>query len=131
MLCTFVGYPKDHASDTYRMLNLKTNKTIITRDIFWLDKLYGDHFNLKRKNVLDHLDREVELEEEEEENMNESINQTNESGNDEIETADDTKETRQSERIQDQKQMSKTMERIERELKTSYNPNPLQRLLPC
>ena len=36
-LCIFVGYPTNHASDTYRMLNLTTKWIIITHNIRWLN----------------------------------------------------------------------------------------------
>ena len=33
----FLGYAANHAGNVYRMLNLKTNKVLITRDVKWLD----------------------------------------------------------------------------------------------
>ena len=33
-----LGYPDNHAGDTYRMLNMRTNKPIMSRDIIWLNK---------------------------------------------------------------------------------------------
>ena len=34
--CMFLGYAKGHAGDVYRMLNLKTRKVIISRDVQWM-----------------------------------------------------------------------------------------------
>jgi len=34
--CMFLGYAKDHAPNVYRMLNMRTGKVIITRDIKWI-----------------------------------------------------------------------------------------------
>ena len=35
--CIFVGYPRDHSHDTYKMYNPVTKQVILTRDIQWLD----------------------------------------------------------------------------------------------
>ena len=43
--CIFIGYTKNHSSDTYRMLNLRTNHVILTRDIQWLNKLHHEYKN--------------------------------------------------------------------------------------
>lgn len=34
--CIFVGYATNHAGNVYRMLNPRTNKVLITRDVRWL-----------------------------------------------------------------------------------------------
>ena len=44
----FVGYADNHAGDVFRMLNLSTNKIITTRDVIWIQKMYGEHVGLKR-----------------------------------------------------------------------------------
>ena len=36
--CMFLGYASNHAGNVYRMLNLKTRKVLITRDVRWLEK---------------------------------------------------------------------------------------------
>ena len=43
-----LGYADNHAGDVFRMLNLSTNKVIVTQDITWTQKMYGDHIGLKR-----------------------------------------------------------------------------------
>ena len=43
----FVGYVTNHAGDVYRMFNVATQKISMLRDVIWLDKLYGDYFQLK------------------------------------------------------------------------------------
>ena len=48
--CMFVGYAKNHAGNVYRMLNLKTNRIILTRDIIWLKKLYGEYKGITEVN---------------------------------------------------------------------------------
>ena len=45
--CVFVGYATNHAGDVYRMFNITTRKISMSRDVIWLDKLYGDYFKLK------------------------------------------------------------------------------------
>jgi hypothetical protein len=39
-VCAFVGYPSNHANAIYRLLNLKTNHIIKSRDVIWLNKTY-------------------------------------------------------------------------------------------
>jgi hypothetical protein len=34
-------YADNHAKDVYRMLNLETNRILLTRDIIWLKKMCG------------------------------------------------------------------------------------------
>ena len=38
----FVGYSEGHAGDTYRMLNQKTGRVMVTRNVRWLQRLYKD-----------------------------------------------------------------------------------------
>lgn len=37
--CIFVGYAANHAGNVYRMINPKTNKVLMTRDVRWLNKV--------------------------------------------------------------------------------------------
>ena len=39
----YLGRARDHAGDTYRFLNLETELILITRDVIWLNKVYGDY----------------------------------------------------------------------------------------
>ena len=41
-LCIFVGYSDGHSNHTYRMLNLRTHKILISRDVIWMNRLFGD-----------------------------------------------------------------------------------------
>ena len=55
----FVGYCDNHAENTYRMLNPKTKKISITRNIKWLNRMY----NVKRGiETTERTDAELELE---------------------------------------------------------------------
>ena len=42
-LCMFVGYSDNHSNLTYRMLNLRTHKILISRDVIWMNRLFGDN----------------------------------------------------------------------------------------
>ena len=35
-LCIFVGYSDNHSNHTYCMLNLRTHKILISRDVIWM-----------------------------------------------------------------------------------------------
>ena len=41
ILCMFLGYATGHDGKTYRMLNLKTRKVLLTCDVKWLHKFYA------------------------------------------------------------------------------------------
>jgi len=51
-ICMFVGYPDDTTPDVYRMLNIKTNKIIKSKDIFWLNKTYGQYLTEKDYTII-------------------------------------------------------------------------------
>jgi hypothetical protein len=42
MVCIFVGYTTNHGPKVYRLFKMSTNKLILSRDIIWLNCLYGD-----------------------------------------------------------------------------------------
>ena len=39
----FVGYSQDHAKDVYRFYNTVTRAVVQSRDVIWLEKLYGEY----------------------------------------------------------------------------------------
>ena len=43
----FVGYADNHASNVFRLINLNTKNVMLSRDVTWLDKLYGEVFKTK------------------------------------------------------------------------------------
>jgi hypothetical protein len=40
--CVYLGQARDHAGDTYRFLNLATKMVLVSRDVIWLDQVYGE-----------------------------------------------------------------------------------------
>ena len=71
--CMFVGYADDHSGNVYRILNIHTNRIIMSRDARWLNIIYK-HYRMKsiyaRKQVelfLDEEERAIEEESEQEE----------------------------------------------------------------
>jgi len=43
----FVGYVNKHAGNVYRFVNPNTNQIILSRDVKWLSKRYGEEKNVK------------------------------------------------------------------------------------
>ena len=41
-LCIFVGYSNNHSNHTYCMLNLRTHKILLSCDIIWINRMFGD-----------------------------------------------------------------------------------------
>jgi hypothetical protein len=63
-VCMFVGYSDEHPRHTYRFVNLHTNRIVLSRDVKWLNKMWGEYQKIKQENVIniDHDDG-YELEE--------------------------------------------------------------------
>jgi Reverse transcriptase (RNA-dependent DNA polymerase) len=65
-VCMFLGHAPNHATDTFRFLNLQTLNEIVSRDVIWLNKCYGDWKGLEKNNITmapeiyDDSDTEVE-----------------------------------------------------------------------
>ena len=55
----FLGYAANHAGNVYRMLNLKTNKVLITRDVKWLKTFREDEGRDQRNQEDDDDDLQV------------------------------------------------------------------------
>lgn len=43
----FVGYADNHANNVFRFINLKTRNVMLSRDVTWLDRLYGEIYKTK------------------------------------------------------------------------------------
>ena len=40
----FVGYITNHAGNAYQFIHAKTNQVINSRDVQWLNKLWGEYY---------------------------------------------------------------------------------------
>jgi hypothetical protein len=90
--CMFVGYPDNHAGDTYEMLNLETRRVMITRDVIWLNRMYfadADTIDETITNVEEEIEIDIESVNEEEEKEE----------NEEEETKDDEPEDKPEETV--------------------------------
>jgi hypothetical protein len=56
----FVGYSEFHEKDVYKIWHLATNKTLISRDVIWLNTTYSEHMDITKVNF---MNSEVEEEE--------------------------------------------------------------------
>ena len=54
--CMFVGYADDHTKDVYRFLNIHTRRTVLSRDVRWLNIIWKQY---KKKSL--YARRQVEL----------------------------------------------------------------------
>ena len=78
--CMVVGYADDHLCDVYRLLNIHTKRTIMSRDVRWLNIIWNQ--NRKKSN---YARRQVELFLDEEERSLEDERSFGESSIEEIE----------------------------------------------
>ena len=45
LMAMFVGYADNHANNKYCFIKVKTKKIVMSRDVTWLSKLYGDLYD--------------------------------------------------------------------------------------
>jgi hypothetical protein len=62
--CLFLGYAEDHPKDTYRVLDLKNQLVMLTRNVRWLGKTHGEFFNGEEPKNIENTDLESSDEEE-------------------------------------------------------------------
>ena len=55
----FVGYSDDHGKGVYRFLNIRTGRIIISKDIIFLDKTYGEYRNMNQREVHNSYESEI------------------------------------------------------------------------
>ena len=111
-----MGYAKDHAANVYRMLNLETNSIIITRDIKWLKKTYGEYIGLSNL-------QQFRVEPDESEKQLEVIELLDDEENFDDQESDKVEEQQDLINKQEKKKNT-TMTRWQHNLQTFYNPNP-------
>ena len=52
VLSVFVGYAENHAGDVFKFFNTETEKIFQSRDVTWLNKMYGEYFHDLPKSVI-------------------------------------------------------------------------------
>src|SRR5210317_696196 len=57
-LCMFLGYSDEHDDSTYRMMNISNKRVIHTRDITWLQKTYGEYYQVQKPMIVEMEDDE-------------------------------------------------------------------------
>ena len=75
MPCMYLGRADNHSNDVYRFLNLKTNRIMLSRDVQWLNKSYGDWkgiTNINIREVSKELDDDDDYEWEDQEEIEEA-----------------------------------------------------------
>jgi hypothetical protein len=63
----FVGYAEFHEKDVYKFWHLSTNKTLMSRDVIWLNKTYSYHTDITKVTfVTSEIEAEEEVKDEDE-----------------------------------------------------------------
>ena len=57
----FLGYAKNHGNGVYQMLNLKSNKVMLKRDISWTKKFYGSYQGKTIEEFILNMEKEGKL----------------------------------------------------------------------
>ncbi len=50
--CIWLGFADNHASKCYRLLNPETKQVVISRDVTFLDRSFGDWTNVKEPAIV-------------------------------------------------------------------------------
>jgi hypothetical protein len=119
--CMFVGYAHNHAGDVYRMFTLDTQKVIMSRDIIWLNKVYGQYKGLK-PGTTQIIDTDIEIE------YQPVLTQTSDPIVLEEQESEPVITPVPEEVTSEQKEKSKKHDRLRGELRrlnTSYNPQEI------
>ena len=98
--CIFVGYPKDHGSEVFRVYKLKTKSVVVSRNVRWMNIMYGDYIKKKNTKISESFFLDL---------------------NNGIEDEDDLTAGRESSRSDDVEKEQKVLREL-RKLNTSYNP---------
>ena len=48
----FVEYRLNHPADTYWLINISTKRIIHSRDVIWLDKIWGQYYKIQTKDMV-------------------------------------------------------------------------------
>ena len=56
--CMFVGYPNNHASDTYCMWDPRSTQVHVTRDVTWLKKMYFPKIHTEVDTLVEYVQHE-------------------------------------------------------------------------
>jgi hypothetical protein len=107
--CIFVGYLDNHSGNVYRMYNLKTGKIVMSHDLTWLGKTWGEHVGITKRKMV----RLTEAEESDTESVN-SETVMSEASNDDADEEENEPETESS-------PTSGRLSREMRRLATYYN----------
>jgi hypothetical protein len=62
--CIFVGYEDNHPQDAYRVFDLKNKTIMITRNVRWLGRTFGEYFKVSGEENLDDTNLEESDDEE-------------------------------------------------------------------
>ena len=65
--CVYLGIADDHSAQVHRFLNLDTNHIVLSRDVIWLNKSYGDWKGLTVNHVVQTNNNQFNNEDSEEE----------------------------------------------------------------
>jgi hypothetical protein len=62
----FIGYSDTHEKDVYKFMNIATKKTMMSRDVSWLNKTYSERTQITQVDFVSSEVEEEEIEDEEE-----------------------------------------------------------------
>jgi len=93
MKAIFVGYADKHAGNVYRFINLNTNKIILSRDVKWLERKYGDEKNVK-PSIISNVYHDIKCYEEEDDDDTTTTDLDEETNTNKSDTDEETETVR-------------------------------------
>jgi hypothetical protein len=79
----YLGHATDRPKDTFRFLNLEMHKVIMSRNVIWMDAVYGDYKKMLESDIA----RIIEVDDNDDSNT--EAQEINPEGSDNNETTDD------------------------------------------
>jgi Reverse transcriptase (RNA-dependent DNA polymerase) len=122
----FIGYPEDHTSNVFQFINLETQSLILSRNVTWIEKMYGDYRNKTEEEtsgflIIDELEEDKENQDDDTNNENEPVeNEGNQNENDSDDSDDDDEDGNAP------KTRISGLQRALNNLNTFYNPTTEQ-----
>ena len=54
----FLGYAQNYTGGTYHMLNIRSKHIVLSRDVIWLNKNYGEYVSRKENTKTDSYEKQ-------------------------------------------------------------------------
>jgi hypothetical protein len=115
----FIGYPDDHSNDVFEFFNFKTRSVLLSRNVIWLNQVYGDYMKITNVNTTKIEDSE------DEEDFIEKDTQNKEDNIELVNNEENEQDGQESDDDQIVKPIPNRLAGEVKRLTCEWNPNPM------